>query len=197
MRICSARVAVVVGVLSLGASSTVRADSILVTTLSGSDCSGVFGQSFQNCAIPDAYDPENTPVIIKFDANGSVSEINSDLFPTISGSEFSFSFGASGTGSWVYSPGADDPSSLVSFFVAKGGPAFNLFSVTGNGGSWVTPTNPANGQPFGLSHLTFYEGGQGVPPEVPPVPEPATLLLVGGGLAAAARLRRLRGGAER
>ena len=196
MRIRSAGVAVAVAMLSVWSPSIARADSILVTTLSGSDCSGAFGQSFPNCAIPDAYDPDNTPVIIKFDADGSVSEINSDLFPTISGDEFSFSFGASGSGSWVYSPGSDDPSSLVSFFVAKGGPAFNLFSVTGNTGSWVTPTNPANGQPFGLSHLTFYEGGQSVP-ETPPVPEPATLLLVGGGLAAAARLRRLRGRAEK
>jgi hypothetical protein len=197
MRSCWARVAVAIAVLGCG-SGVAWADSVLITSLSGNDCSGVFGQGFRNCAIPDTYDPDNTPAIIKFNANGSVSEVNDDLFPTISGSEFSFSFGANGTGSWVYSPGAGDPSSLVSFFVAKGGPGFNLFSVTGNGGSWVTPTNPANGRPFGLSHLTFYNGGLGsVPPDAPPVPEPATLLLVGGGLAAASRLRRLRRSAEK
>ncbi len=71
--------------------------------------------------------------------------------------------------------------------VAKGGPNFNLFSITGNSGIWFTPLNPANEKPFGLSHLTFFEGGQSSDAVVP---EPGTWLLVGSGLIAARRWRR-------
>jgi hypothetical protein len=179
---------VAIGVLGfLTLAGRANADSILVTTLQGNDCAGVFGDSFGRCAIPSVYDPDNSPVIIKFNANGSVSEVNSALFPTISGDEFSFTFNSSSSGSWLYTPGTSDPASLVSFMVAKGGPNFNLFSITGNSGMWFTPVNPQNQQPFDLSHLTLYEGGQ-----VPPIPEPGTLLLVGSGMIgiAARRWRR-------
>jgi hypothetical protein len=184
------RIAVVlalVSIASIAMTGRAQAEPVLVATLEGNDCSGLFGQGFASCAIPALYDPDTTPVIIKFNADGSVSDVNSDLFPTISGDEFSFSFGANGTGTWSYTPGAGDPATLVSFFVVKGGPVFNLFSVSGNtDNTFFVPLNPNNQQPYGLSHLTFYEGGQG---GETPVPEPATLLLVTSGLLAAARLR--------
>lgn len=175
--------AVVLGpLLSLALATGARAESIYIATIAGNDCSGVFGASFNDCRIPSTYDPEMTPVIIKFNADGTVSEINSALFPTISGSEFSFTFGDSDTGSWTYTPGAGDPATLVSFFVAKGGDSFNLFSVNSNGpNAWFTPDGA------GLSHLTFYEGAADNV-----VPEPGTLLLVGSGLLAAQRWRRTR-----
>ncbi|HJR57867.1 MAG TPA: PEP-CTERM sorting domain-containing protein [Vicinamibacterales bacterium] len=179
------RLALLAALMSLAVSSRAQAESVLLGTFAGSDCAGLFGDSFTACAIPDDFDPDNSPVIIKFNANGSVNEINSSLFPTISGDEFSFTFGSDGTGTWTYTPDADDPFTLVSFFVAKAGSSFNLFGVDSNGpNSWFTPTGP-NGQPLGLSHLTFYEGASDAV-----VPEPATMLLVGSGLLAARRWRR-------
>jgi PEP-CTERM motif len=164
------------------------ASAAFIETFEGNDCAGVFGQPFAACTIPARIDPNETPIIIKFEFNDGVPgpiEINSGLFPTIDGSEFSFDFtGDGGTGTWVYNPGAGDPA--INFFVAKGGPNFNLFSNLGDPltDDWFTPTNPNNDQPFGLSHLSFYDedGGQ--------VPEPTTLLLLGAGLFAAGFARR-------
>lgn len=168
--------------------TTASAD--FIRTISGNDCSGVFGQSFGNCTIPSQYDPDQSPVIIKFDRlnNGSfTTEINTDLFPSIDGSEFSFSFTGNGsTGTWTYTPGDDDP--IINFFVAKGGPNFNLFSNLGdpNTDTWLTPNN-GGGNPAGLSHLTFYDGGITPPQEIP---EPGTLALLGLGLLGFSALRR-------
>jgi hypothetical protein len=178
------------------------ASAVLIDTFTGdannnrNDCAGEFGANFNECRIPEQYDPNQTPIIIKFefDDNGNITdvEINSALFPSIDGNEFSFNFGGDGTGdgTWTYMPAADDP--IINFFVAKGGPSFNLFSNLAplNTDDWFTPTNPNNGQLFGLSHLSFYDedsGGGGQ------IPEPAPLALLGAGLIAFALLRRRRG----
>lgn len=157
----------------------------LIATLDGNDCSGVFGLGFETCAIPSQYDPDMSPVIAKFDFNdnGAVTQttLNTALFPSLDGSEWSFD-GPSST--WTYNPGPGDPT--ISFFVAKGSSAFNLFLADDElTDQWLTPTNPGGG-PAGLSHLTFYDtdGGDF------DVPEPMTLALVGLGLLGVGIARR-------
>ena len=167
------------------------ASAALIDTIEGNDCAGVFNPpgepGFANCRVPAQYDPNETPIIIKFNFAGgsfSVEEINSGLFPTIDGSEFNFfTTGEGGIGTWTYNPGTGDP--LINFFVAKGEPNFNLFSNLGdpNSDDWSTPINSNNNQPFGLSHLSFYDTER-------PVPAPTTLLLLGAGLFAVGFARR-------
>ena len=135
----------------------------------------MFGQGFENCAIPDEFDLDNSPIIIKFNFSDGVPgaiEINS-LFPSIDGSEFVLTGTGGASGTWTYNPGAGDPA--INFFVAKGGPNFNLFDNPGdpNSDTWSTPLNPG-GNPANLSHIDFYDttNGNGVP-------EPTTLLLLG------------------
>ena len=185
-------------------------DAALISHLiSGNDCSGVFGSGFANCAIT-ANGQTLSPIIAKFE-NGGGLEINTGLFPSVDGSEFNAPYTAA-SGTWTYSPGAGDPA--IRYWAAKGGPNFNLFwqvadSAVATGGAcattvftfaclseaevvtsgfYSTPTNPNNGKPFGLSHLSFYDTQ---PPPVD-VPEPLTLGLVGSSLVALGAIHRRR-----
>ncbi len=172
----------------LGFSATC-ANADLIATIDGNDCAGVFGIPFASCKIPTQYDSNQSPVIAKFDVSDTTGnflagEFNTLLFPSLTGSEFSFSNMSSnkGTGTWTYTPGPGDP--LIRFYAAKAANNFNLFSNLGdpNADVWVTPLNQ-QGAPRGLSHITFYDTGGGGPPTG--VPEPASLLLAGLGLLAA------------
>lgn len=172
------------------------ANADFIGTYSGNDCSGEFGTGFENCKIPKEVDPNQSPVIIKFERNSengwNTPEIN-PLFSTIDGTEFSFTFDSNNgsAGTWTYNPGVGDPA--INYFVAKGGPSFNLFSNTGNpfSDSWSTPTNPNNNKLYGLSHLSFYDTGT-TGPGGHDIPEPVSLLLFGAGLLGLSFSRRFK-----
>jgi hypothetical protein len=170
----------------------------VVGPIRGNDCNDsgggvVAGRGFNACTL------NGSPVIIRFNTPGK-TEIN-PLFPSVTGSEFTFVVGPTGT--WTYTPDdATDPA--ITGFVAKGGPAFMVFNVVNFdptdgtwgtfSGNWTTPVNPANDKPFGLSHLTFFDsentGGGGGDPFA--VPAPAALALFGLGLLGLGLARRRR-----
>lgn len=161
-----------------------------------SDCAGEFGGSFGACKIPAEWDPDQSPVIAKYDG---AWQLNVALFPSLDGTEWTFDptdpMGST-SGMWYYNPGPGDP--VISFFVAKAagggasGGGFNLYSVDGDGlsGAWDTSVG-LDGK--GLSHVTFYDttgdgdgGGDGGG-----APEPGMLVMLGAGLVGlAAKLRR-------
>ena len=168
---------------------------VLSFEISGNDCSGVFGQGFDNCQI------DGSPSIIKFDGNlTTVTDINS-AFPSIDGTEFAFSNtgNGNGTGTWTYTAGPNDPS--IRYWVAKAGPGFNLFydvdDATGcniytdclsdanvvTTGDWITPSG--GGGPRDLSHITFYDTGNNGT-----VPEPLTILGAGAAIGFGASFKR-------
>jgi hypothetical protein len=189
------------GLISLPASAT-PIPSILTQvqhTFSGNDCSGYFGTGFGSCQIFFGEDDDRveiSPVIAKYDIEdeGTAEDetaFNTTLFPSFSGTEISYNLDDQ---DWTYTPGEDDPG--IRYLAAKGGNYFNLLwyvdtNTVGSAcdvvfslaclnlaqaveqGSWTTPMNDNSGNPYGLSHLTFYDS---VPPRL--VSEPGTIGLL-------------------
>lgn len=125
----------------------------------GNDCAGVFGQSFASCNI------DGSPIIAKWDAGGTW-EFNTDVFPDLRADMWTLS-----PGSWHY----DGTGPAIQHFVVKAGPGFYLYDTFGaTDWTYTTPLNK-NGNPLGVSHLSFYDTAQ-------PVPEPGSMLMFGTGM---------------
>ena len=200
---CAAALTLAAG--AAGANGIVPGTSTLVTGVTidgvsgspfeGTDCAGLLGRP-PNCSYA------GSPLILKinFNSDGSFGELVFGNFASIDGSEFRFDFGTdgnTGTGTWIYTPGPDDPA--ITAFVAKGGPNFNLFTYVVDwtvgsafSGDYFTPTNPQNDKPFGLSHVSFYDTGRDEGGRIPEPGSMALLLLAGAGLVAASRRGRHR-----
>ncbi|MCS6941348.1 MAG: PEP-CTERM sorting domain-containing protein [Geminocystis sp.] len=139
--------AATVGGMTIVGMETASALSLITARYSGNDCSGVFGR-FAECYVsPPNSSVKLSPIIAKFDVGQSGPAINTNIFPTVSGQEWSFSpnngrgFPTSASiGSWTYNPGPKDPA--IKYWVAKGGNAFNLFFYV----------NPTHTQPGGVCH---------------------------------------------
>lgn len=178
----------------------------------GNDCSGnspafSTGNGFSNCAV------NGSDVLIKFAADGTLDEISSSpLATSLDGSEFNFDL--NGSVGWTYTPGTDDP--VIRYAVGKYGNGAGILNIqlyyevddafaTANCGSIADQQSATcmdgalalSGGSFSgqsLSHMTFFNGGDGPPPPPPPpsVPEPGSLALLMLGLGALAVRRKLR-----
>lgn len=191
-------VAVILGVLAGGwlfGSQSASAYFMSYDHVGDNDCSGFFGQGFDNCKVGDS------PVIAGFDADLQVYETNGTYFPSVDGTEWTFDTydDSNSIGRWSYDPDDGDPG--IRYWSAKAGDGFRLYwyvdtyaegyagecdeaigtlkgclklAATRTSGYWITPDYKA------LSHLTFYDTG--TPP--PSVPEPSATLLLAIGLLA-------------
>jgi len=190
-------VSAVAAVLGLAA---MQANSATVSrAFAGNDCSGYFGQGFESCTIfvnDEGETIELSPVIAKFESDEGLvlDDLNTALYPSVDGSEFSFSNTSAGndSGDWAYAPGVDDPG--VRYWATKSGDGFLLTwevadadleaggvcdvadvyvlgcldaALIQTSGSWAT-----EGQE--LSHITFYDTAV--------IPVPAAFWLFGSAL---------------
>ena len=205
------------GLLIASASQTASAVQVftLIAPVSNppSDCAGDFGQPFSDCSVTGPTGTKFSPIIAKTEDGGGNWEINTTLFPTVTGTEFSLTDtdgGATffGTGSWTYTPTGADPA--VRYWVAKSSTEFNLFwnvssaDATGAAcatiysdtclaaalavttGTWITPLTQ-QGAPRDLSHISFYDtavSSTSTSGGGGQIPEPSSLALLGLGMIA-------------
>lgn len=147
----------------------------LVGTATGNEC-GAGG--FKSCTY------KGSPTIAKFNYDDGVfqgSEVNSTVFPSITGTEFTVSLTNASSGTWSYILGPGDP--LVTAFVVFTANIAAYYEWDPSSGTdysniaWNTNAGDQRGR--ALSHITFFDTA---PREPPVIPLPATALLLLGGL---------------
>jgi hypothetical protein len=184
------------GFLALGLlAAPAQAALIAVGPLAGNDCGGQGG--FAACYATTTGTLQNprpvpagaSPAIYKLNSNNNqptgAEEFGS--FGTIDGDEFTVTYNAQNNAlTWSYTPGTGDPNVL--FFTIKQANSFWLFynspSPAPLFGATISLSDYFANR--GWSHISFFDSGR----TPPPVPEPATLALLGAGLLSLAALRR-------
>lgn len=90
--LAKATLAAVAGVgMTVVGMETASALSLITVSYSGNDCSGVFGR-FAECYVsPPNSSVRLSPIIAKFNVGETTPAINTSMFPTVTGQEWSFS----------------------------------------------------------------------------------------------------------
>jgi hypothetical protein len=168
--------AAVVAVVSAG-SALALPYSLVKVYDPGNDCSGVFGQGFENCESPDG-----SPIIAKYDVgNAQPWTLNTSVFPGLVNSMFTMTFTDGKSGTWSYN---GTTGVKITSFVLKAGSAFAYYKMNTPSASfsniaWST-SDLGNKN---LSHFSAYD-------TVAPVPLPASGILMLGVIGGIAALRR-------
>jgi hypothetical protein len=131
----------------------------IVETITGNDCSGVWGSGFSACKTSETYD--SSPIIAKFDLNDAgtavtATSLNTGVFPTIDGSEFTLSFSGD-TATWSYARAIDDP--VITVVTVKAG---NKFDVWYNDGAGIFSGSYTTSDFKTISHIAFWDSGSDV-----------------------------------
>ena len=191
------RLALVIGTAALLSSTQVFALSTADVTLNGNDADAVWGEFDGNDtagAVDSAVVGYGTGLFTYLDKTDSSDGFMLDGF-SFDISVSSLSTSGTYTLSWT---GGTVPAYFDFVFAAKASDAYalylfddvGLFSTPSSyGGTYTINFLNNGGQIPALSHLSVYgRTGDGTPP--PEVPEPATMLLFGAGLAGLAGYRR-------